>query len=77
MGEKQKDTDGNFASMIEQCPSSDSYPIPLAIVAEHYGNTVWMLLERCFTGKGDLDRETAMQCLEYLLGTLEKEGAGR
>ncbi len=67
----------NIANMIEQCPSSDNYPIPLAIVAEHYGNTVWMLLERCFTGKGDLDRETAMQCLEYLLGTLEKEGAGR
>ena len=66
-----------IADMIEQCPSLDSYPIPLAIVAEHYGNTVWMLLEKCFIEQDRLNRETAAQCLEYLLGTLEKENTGR
>ena len=63
--------------MVEQCPGACAYAIPLPVVAEHYGNTVWMLLERSFIKHDRLDRETAVRCLEYLLGTLERENESR
>ena len=59
--------------MVTECPCADDYPIPLSIVAEHYSNTVWMLLEHCFLSRHPIDRESALQSLNYLLGTLEKE----
>ena len=59
--------------MVRECPCADDYPIPLPIVAEHYSNTVWMLLEHCFLTQPPMDRESALQSLNYLLGTLEKE----
>lgn len=63
--------------MIEQCPGSYVYSIPLSVVAEHYGNTVWMLLERCFIRYERLDWEGTLRCLEYLLGTLERKNEDR
>ena len=63
--------------MIRECPESDNYPVPLEVVAEHYSNTIWMLVEHCFLMQDHMDRESALRCLTYLLGTLEKENGHR
>lgn len=61
-----------ISHMILECEASGNFPIPLFIVAEHYSNTVWMLLEQCFLKKESIGKDEALSCLNYLIGTLEK-----
>lgn len=54
------------------CPEARKYPVPCEIMAEHYSNTVQMLLRRSFWEQKPLDRAQALSCLDFLLGTLEE-----
>lgn len=59
--------------MIMECPASDHYPMPYEIIAEHYSNTVQLMLEACFLKNEPISKEQAVQYMDFLLGTLEKE----
>lgn len=58
--------------MVTECPFSYKYPVPYEIVAQHYSNTVQMILSACFLDKS-IVREEAVSYMDFLLGTLEKE----
>lgn len=58
--------------MVEECPASYKYPVPYKIVAQHYSNTVQMILSACFLDKSITQKE-ALSYMDFLLGTLEKE----
>lgn len=62
-----------ITKMISECTYNVGYPISLNIVAEHYSNTVWMLLEQCFIASKPISKEEAIKCLDYLIGTLERK----
>lgn len=59
--------------MIIDCPTSDKYPVPFELLAEHYGNTIQLLLNWCFLKKEKISKDQAIIYLKFLLGTLEKE----
>lgn len=59
--------------MIMDCPVSYKYPVPYEIIAEHYSNTVQLMLEACFIKGKQITKEDAIQYMDFLLGTLEKE----
>lgn len=59
-------------SMVVNCPAACEYSIPSDIMAEHYGNTVQMLLSRSFLSRRPISKEQAIAYLDYLLGTLER-----
>jgi hypothetical protein len=46
------------------------YQVPAEMIAEHYSNTIEMLLEWCFVRKNRLKKENALTALDYLLGGL-------
>ena len=58
--------------MIMKCPYNEMYSIPNEMVAEHYGNTIEMILEWCFIKKCRLSKAEAQQCIFYFLDTIEK-----
>lgn len=58
--------------MICDCPFSYKYPVPYDIIAQHYSNTLQMILSACFIDKS-ISRENAAAYIDFLLGTLEKE----
>lgn len=43
------------------------------VMVDYYAVTIEMLLEKCFLEKISLSKEEAVQSLEFLLGTIEKE----
>lgn len=57
-----------IAEMIRACSHSAHYPISLDLVIEHYANTVWMVITRCFV-RG-MKKEGALNALSYLLGNM-------
>jgi AcrR family transcriptional regulator len=61
-------------TIMQDCPHVGKYPIPFEIVSAHYSNTLQLILEWCFFQKAVLSKETAWKCMDYLLGTLEREG---
>lgn len=58
--------------MILNCPEMDKYPIPFELMAEHYSNTLQLILGWCFMKKEKLSKKQAIEYINYLLGTLEK-----
>lgn len=57
--------------IVIECPFSYKYPVPNEIVAEHYSNTVQMVLSACFLDK-TITKTQALSYVDFLLGTLEK-----
>lgn len=60
--------------MISECPLSSKYPMPYKMVAQHYSNTVQMILSACFLDK-TITKGQATAYMDFLLGTLEKENS--
>lgn len=58
--------------MVNECPFSYKYPVPYEIIAQHYSNTVQMILSACFLDK-TITKDEALSYIDFLLGTLEKE----
>ena len=58
--------------MVAECPLSYKYPVPYDLMARHYSNTVQMLLSACFLDR-QITKAEAVSCMDFLLGTLEKE----
>lgn len=58
--------------MISVCPFSYKYPVPYDIIAQHYSNTIQMVLSACFIEQS-ISRKEASAYIDFLLGTLEKE----
>lgn len=58
--------------IINECEFSYKYPVPFEIIAQHYSNTIQMILSSCFLDKS-ITKKEALSYLDFLLGTLEKE----
>lgn len=58
--------------MVTECKFSYKYPLPYELIAQHYSNTVQMILSACFLDKS-ITKEEALFYMDFLLGTLEKE----
>ncbi len=79
---KHNPMDGRFAeslrkyireqiySIIVNSPCSEKYAVPYELMAEHYGNTIQMMLEWCFIRREQMPKEAALEALHYLLGGL-------
>lgn len=57
--------------MVSECEFSYKYPVPNEIIAQHYSNTVQMILTACFMDK-TITKKEALTYLDFLLGTLEE-----
>lgn len=57
--------------MVIECQFSYKYPLPLELIAEHYGNTVQMVLTSCLLNDS-ISKKEALSYIDFLLGTLEK-----
>lgn len=55
------------ADIMSNCPCTSRYPFPYPVIAEHYSNTILLVLECCFIRKEKLDKEDADRLLRYLL----------
>lgn len=60
-------------SFLMACSQARYNVVGLDILAEHYSNTIQMLLSRCFLQEDRMTKQEAMTALEYLIGTLERE----
>lgn len=58
--------------MVCDCPFSYKYPVPYDMVAQHYSNTIQMILSACFIDKS-ISKKDAFAYIDFLLGTLEKK----
>ena len=58
--------------MINECPLSYKFPMPYHMIALHYSNTIQMILSACFLDQ-TITKEQAINYIDFLLGTLEKE----
>lgn len=54
-------------TIIVNSPCSVKYKFPYELMAEHYSNTIQMVLEWCFIRKERMTKETALDALHYLL----------
>lgn len=54
-------------SIIVNSPCSEKYVVPYELMAEHYANTIQMLLEWCFIRRERMSKEKALNALHYLL----------
>ena len=57
-------------SIIVNSPCSEKYAVPYELMAEHYANTIQMMIERCFIRRVQMPKEAALEALHYLLGGL-------
>lgn len=57
-------------NIFQQCPYKARYRIPYEIVANHYSNTIILILEECFFKKNQCSKAQAHIYLQYLLGAL-------
>lgn len=55
------------SSVMENCPCTNNYPIPYELVADHYSNTLLLLIEWSFLKNKCHSKEEANTCLKYLL----------
>lgn len=62
--------------MVTECPFSCKFPVPYELIAQHYSNTVQMLLSACFLDR-TITKKEAVAYMDFLLGTLEKESTRR
>lgn len=59
--------------IVSRCPYTKDFPLRKDVMVDYYAVTIEMLLEKCFLEKIPLNKEEAVQSLEFLLGTIEKE----
>lgn len=53
--------------IMMDCPNLSSYSIPYQLVAEHFSNTIQLVIEWCFFRNQIHSKEEAKQCLRCLL----------
>lgn len=75
--------DGHFVASLRHCiweriyaiivtsPCSEKCQIPYKLVAEHYADTIQMLLEWYFIRKRQLSKAEALEALRYFLEGME------
>ena len=59
--------------VISKCPGTKDFPVREEVMVDYYVATLEMLLEKCFFTKEQLSREEALQAVQFLLGSVEKE----
>ncbi|MCI1990866.1 MAG: TetR/AcrR family transcriptional regulator [Oscillospiraceae bacterium] len=58
--------------IFQDCPDQDGSPIPYEIIADHYSNTVLLILGWIFLKGNRCSKAQAHEYLKYLLGTFQK-----
>ena len=59
------------AMIMMECPYVESNEIPYELMAEHYSNTIQLIIEWCFLRRKITSREDAEKCLRYLLENIK------
>ncbi|URZ05678.1 TetR/AcrR family transcriptional regulator [Clostridium felsineum] len=59
------------SQIMMDCPYVDVHPIPHQLMAEHYSNTLQLIIEWCFLRKKIDSKEDALKYLRYLLENIE------
>ncbi len=59
--------------IFRHSPCREHYKIPYEIIADHYSNTVYLILEWSFLRGKDCSKAQAHEYLKYLLGALQKD----
>lgn len=54
--------------IIVHTPCSEKYNIPYELIAEHYSNTIQLMLEWCFLKDEQMTKDEALRILKSLLG---------
>lgn len=54
-------------NIIRNTPCSEKYKLPYDMIAEHYANTIILILERCFIGEKKMKKREALEAVRYLL----------
>lgn len=62
-----------IGQVISKCPGTKDFPVWEDVMVDYYAATLEMLLEKCFFTKEQLSREEALQAVQFLLGSVEKE----
>ena len=62
-----------IGQVISKCPGTKDFPVQEDVMVDYYAATLEMLLEKCFFAKEQLSREEALQAVQFLLGSVEKE----
>ena len=62
-----------IGQIISKCPGTRDFPVREDIMVDYYTATLEMLLEKCFFAKEQLSKEEALQTVNFLLGSVEKE----
>ena len=57
--------------IMQSCPCMDACPVPHELMAEHYSNTLQLMIEWCFLRKKNVSKQEAVRCLRYLLENLK------
>lgn len=57
-------------SIIVNSSCSEKYEVPYELMAEHYANTIQMMLEWSFIRRDQMSKDAALEALHYLLGGL-------
>lgn len=53
--------------IMMNCPCTEQHPIPYQLLAEHYSNTLQLIIEWSFLRKKIASKDEAEKCLRYLL----------
>ena len=62
-----------IGQIISKCSGTRDFPVREDIMIDYYAATLEMLLEKCFFAKEQLSKEEALQTVDFLLGSVEKE----
>ena len=62
-----------IGQILTKCPGTRDFPVREDIMVDYYAATLEMLLEKCFFAKEQLSKEEALQTVDFLLGSVEKE----
>ena len=58
-------------TILINCPPSKKYQLSYEQMAEHFANTIQMILSWCFLRKDQMNKEDALNALHYLLGGIQ------
>ena len=58
--------------IFQQCPNEKDYQIPYEVIADHYSNTIILILEWSFLKGKDCSKAQAREYLKCLLGGISK-----
>ncbi len=64
--------DNQMREIFRQSSCKEHYKIPYEIIADHYSNTVFLILEWSFLRGNNCSKAQAHEYLKYLLGALQK-----